>query len=65
MTSDISRQPTNPLRTCTIEEVTVRGFDERTRSDFVRHVRSFAAFIGHSPDTATAVDLRLFHLRQK
>ena len=37
----------------------------RTRArDYVRHVRSFAAFIGRSPDTATAEDLRLFQLHQ-
>src|SRR6516165_4568651 len=29
-----------------------------------RHVRSFAAFIGRSPNTATAQDLRLFQLHQ-
>jgi site-specific recombinase XerD len=42
-----------------IEDVTVRGFNEHTRRDYVRHVRSFAAFIGRSPDTA-----RLFQLYQ-
>ena len=30
----------------------------------MRHVRAFAAFIGRSPDTATAEDLRLFQLHQ-
>ena len=30
----------------------------------VRHVRAFAAFIGRSPDTATAEELRLFQLHQ-
>ena len=47
-----------------IEDMTVRGFNEHTRRDYVRHVRSFAAFIGRSPDTATAEDLRLFQLHQ-
>jgi hypothetical protein len=47
-----------------IEDMTVRGFNEHTRRDYVRQVRSFAAFIGHSPDTATAEDLRLFQLHQ-
>src|SRR5207245_9706143 len=41
-----------------------RGFKEDTRRDYVRHVRAFAAFIGRSPDTATAEDLRLFQLHQ-
>jgi hypothetical protein len=47
-----------------IEDMTVRGFKEDTRRDYVRHVRSFAAFISRSPDTATAEDLRLFQLHQ-
>jgi site-specific recombinase XerD len=47
-----------------IEDMSVRGFKDDTRRDYVRHVRSFAAFIGRSPDTATAEELRLFQLHQ-
>jgi site-specific recombinase XerD len=47
-----------------IEDMSVRGFKGDTRRDYVRHVRSFAAFIGRSPDTATAEELRLFQLHQ-
>ena len=64
MTSDTSPRPISPLRARMIEDMTVRGFNEHTRRDYVRQVRSFAAFIGHSPDTATAEDLRLFQLHQ-
>ena len=64
MTSDTSLRPVSPLRARMIEDMTVRGFNEHTRRDYVRHVRSFAAFIGRSPDTATAEDLRLFQLHQ-
>jgi hypothetical protein len=64
MTSDASLQPVSPLRARMIEDMTVRGFNEHTRRDYVRHVRAFAAFIGRSPDTATAEDLRLFQLHQ-
>src|SRR6516165_2056029 len=64
MTSDTSLRPVSPLRARMIEDMTVRGFKEDTRRDYVRHVRSFAAFIGRSPDTATAEDLRLFQLHQ-
>src|SRR5271154_2222296 len=64
MTSDISPRPVSPLRARMIEDMTVRGFNEHTRRDYVRHVRAFAAFIGRSPDTATAEDLRLFQLHQ-
>src|SRR5215813_12471281 len=64
MTSDTSLRPVSPLRARMIEDMTVRGFNEHTRRDYVRHVRSFAAFISRSPDTATAEDLRLFQLHQ-
>ena len=64
MNSDTSLQPVSPLRARMIEDMTVRGFNEHTCRDYVRHVRSFAAFIGRSPDTATAEDLRLFQLHQ-
>ena len=64
MTSDTSPRPISPLRARMIEDLTVRGFKEDTRRDYVRHVRAFAAFIGRSPDTATAEDLRLFQLHQ-
>ena len=64
MTSDTSPQPISPLRARMIEDMSVRGFKEDTRRDYVRHVRAFAAFIGRSPDTATAEELRLFQLHQ-
>jgi Phage integrase, N-terminal SAM-like domain len=47
-----------------IEDMRVRGFTEKTRNDYVRNVRAFAAFISRSPDTATAEDLRRFQLHQ-
>src|SRR5262249_27828814 len=64
MTSDGSPRPISPLRARMIEDMTVRGFSEKTRHDYVRKVRAFAAFIGRSPDAATAEDLRLFQLHQ-
>ena len=64
MTSDTSPRPISPLRARMIKDMTVRGFKADTRRDYVRHVRAFAAFIGRSPDTATAEDLRLFQLQQ-
>ena len=64
MTSGPSQRPVSPLRARMIEDMTVRGFKQDTRRDYVRHVRAFAAFIGRSPDTATAEDLRLFQLQQ-
>ena len=43
----------------------VRGFAEKTRQDYVRHVQAFAAFIGRSPATATPGDVRGFQLHQR
>jgi len=53
MTSHPSHRPVSALRARMIEDMRVRGFTEKTRSDYVRNVRAFAAFIGRSPDTAT------------
>jgi site-specific recombinase XerD len=47
-----------------IEDMTVRGIGAKTRHDYVRHVRTFATFIGRSPDTATAEEVRRFQLHQ-
>ena len=65
MTSPLSPRPVTALRARMIEDMTVRGFTEETRTDYVRRVRAFAAFIRRSPDTATAEDLRRFQLHQR
>src|ERR1700737_3781276 len=64
MTIDTSPRPVSPLRARMIEDMTVRGFSEKTRNDYVRNVRAFAAFIGRPPDPGTAEDLGLFQLHQ-
>jgi integrase/recombinase XerD len=57
-------KPISPLRRRMIEDMTVRNFVEKTRNDYIRHVKIFTAFLGRSPDTATAEDLRRFQLHQ-
>jgi site-specific recombinase XerD len=52
----------SPLRRRMIEDMTVRNFGEKTQKDYIRHVRNFTAFLGRSPDTASAEDLRLYQL---
>jgi site-specific recombinase XerD len=59
-----SHRPAGTLRERMMEDMLVRGFAEKTRNDYIRHVRAFAAFIGRAPDTATAEDLRRFQLKQ-
>jgi integrase/recombinase XerD len=45
-----------------IDDMTARRFSEDTKKAYVRHVRTFAVFLGRSPDTATKEDLRRFQL---
>ena len=54
----MSEKPISPLRQRMIEDMSLRNFGEKTRNDYIRHVRAFTAFLGRSPDTATAEDLR-------
>ena len=37
----MSEKPISPLRRRMIEDMTVRNFVEKTRNDYIRHVRSF------------------------
>jgi hypothetical protein len=60
----MSEMPISPLRRRMIEDMTVRQFVEKTQADYIRHVRTFTVFLGRSPDTATAEDLRRFQLHQ-
>ena len=57
-------QPVSTLRARMIEDMTVRGFTAKTRHDYIRGVKTFAAFIGRSPDTAIPEDLRRFQIHQ-
>ena len=57
--------PISPLRRRMIEDMTVRGFGEKTQSDYIRHVKNFSTFLGRSPDTAEGKDLRAFQVRQR
>ena len=42
--------------------MTARRYGEKAQKAYVRHVRTFTAFLGRSPDTATKEDLRGFQL---
>src|SRR6202012_1092760 len=59
-------KPISPLRQRMIDDMTARRIKEKVQKDYVRHVRTFAAFLARSPDTATSEDLRRFqvHLAQ-
>jgi integrase/recombinase XerD len=65
MTVSSVGSPISPLRQRMLDDMEMRGLREHTRRDYIRHVRSFAAFLGRSPDTATAEDVRRFQLHQR
>ena len=52
------------LRERFVADMSVRGFTEKTRKDYLRTVAGFAAFLGRSPSTATAEDVRRFQIQQ-
>ena len=54
----------SPLRRRMLDDMAMRGLREETQRDYIRFVRSFAAFLGRSPDTATAEDVRRFQIHQ-
>jgi site-specific recombinase XerD len=55
-------QPMTPLRLRMIEEMTLRKLSRKTQTDYLRAVIRFSEFLGCSPDTATAEDLRQYQL---
>ena len=58
-------RPITPLRQRMLDDMAMRSMRARTQHDYVRHVRAFAGFIGRSPDTAPAEDVRRFQVHQR
>ena len=56
-------KPISPLRQRMIEDMTLRKLAPKTLSGSLRWVKRLAEFVGRSPDTATAEDLRRFQLQ--
>jgi integrase/recombinase XerD len=54
--------PISPLRRRMIEDMTVRKFAARTQEGYIRAVIGFSTFLGASPATASAEDLRRYRL---
>ena len=65
MTTLPIERPVTPLRRRMLDDMTMRRMGSRTQHDYVRHVRAFAGFLGRSPNTATAEDVRRFQLHQR
>jgi site-specific recombinase XerD len=45
----------SPLRRRLIENMAIRRLGPKTQHEYIRHVKSFADFVGRSPDKATSV----------
>src|SRR5215467_4130671 len=64
MTSTKSAEVISPFRRRMIEDMSIRKFSDKTRHDYIRHIATFAKFLGRSPDTATAEDLHRYQMHQ-
>jgi hypothetical protein len=58
----MSEKPISPLRQRMLEDMNMRRFVPDTQREYIRAVKRLAAFLGRSPDTATAEELRAFQL---
>ena len=57
-------KPISDLRRRMLEDMAVRRLGEKTQHDYIKHVQTFTRFLGRSPDTATAEDLRRFQIQE-
>jgi hypothetical protein len=57
----MSNSPSSDLRRRMIADMTVRSFSDKTQHDYIRHIETFAKFLGRAPDSATGDDIRRFH----
>ncbi len=55
-------QPISPLRQRMIEDMHIRKLAPKTQVSYIRAVKKLSDYLGHSPPTASAEDLRLFQL---
>ena len=55
-------KPISPLRQRMIDDMTLRQLAAKTQSAYIRAVKNFTRFLGRSPDTASAGDLRRYQL---
>ena len=58
-------RPVSALRQRLMEDMAMRGLRSDTQHEYIRFVRSFAAFLRQPPDTATAEDIRRFQVHQR
>lgn len=64
MTKPVATPAPTSLRQRMIEDMEMRRFSRETQRNYLRDVGRFARFLGRSPDTATADDIRQFQIVQ-
>jgi integrase/recombinase XerD len=57
-----STQAISPLRQRMLDDMRMRKLSPKTQSHYLRAVRQFAGYLGHSPDSASVEDLRRYQL---
>lgn len=55
-------KPISPLRQRMIDDMRMRKLSPKTQASYIRIVKRFAKFLGRSPDTACAEELRRYQL---
>ncbi|MDE8347192.1 MAG: site-specific integrase [Acidocella sp.] len=65
MTQPVLPTPPIDLRQRMIEDMEMRRFSRATQRNYLRDVGRFAGFLGRSPGTATADDVRKFQIVQR
>ena len=63
--NDLDAAAISPLRQRLIDDMTMRRFSRETQRNYIRDVGRLATFMGRSPGTATADDLRRFQVEQR
>ena len=63
--TDLVSVAVSPLRQRLIDEMELRRFGRETQRNYIRDIGRFATFLGRSPDTATAEELRRFQVEQR
>jgi integrase/recombinase XerD len=58
----MSMREISPLRQSMIDDMTARQMGPKTQQDYIRSCKRFTVFLGRSPETATADDIRRFQL---
>ena len=61
----MSEQHIPSLRRRFIEDMQIKGLQPKTQTMYLRGMRDFMGFLGHSPDSATPEELRAFQLDMK